>query len=404
MVKRFKLVLNSILYHPVISIGLALEMLFIILLSLNSTNYIFKELSIVNFTKPFSNCNFICYMPTPDFNENGEIVGNHSMETREDIYSKLKGLKSVSKSCALGARGNGTNFEIRAISQNIYEHLNVSLYSGNSLINTSKNSQYINCLVSKGKYKVGDVIEVNVEEEYNSQNIVLKVVGIVNAPYFTINPFTGGEDQGFSDFFEFTSKEDLSAYNYSVIWVDYDDFEPFIPNIKLESDMRIPVLGEFLFFDDTLTKEEMIFNKRLLDKSGDTFDQYESADNTRISIYINTELPKLVLLLIICFIGLGIMIYLDNVLLRNHTNIWRVCGATEATICSIIMNMFLLLLALVNIISILLERIFISAGFVEFDIAFMKYSYCLLGIIDIIIVLLTFTTTSAFQLCIDKKE
>ena len=74
------------------------------------------------------------------------------------------------------------------------------------------------------------------------------------------------------------------------------------------------------------------------------------------------------------------------------------------TVCSIIIEMHLLLLILVNIFSVILERIFISAGFVEFDIAFIKYAYWLLGIIDIVIILLAFVLTSVLQPSVNEEE
>lgn len=393
---KIKLVINTILYHPLLFFSIILEMLFVMLFSLNSINYIGKELSIVNFTEPFSRTNAVCYMPITDFfYDNGGSSYNDALQKdvqkdRFDTYSCLTGLNGYSNTCSFGAENSDGNFEIRAISGNVLDKLNISLKKGKLLKNQHKTQGCINCIVSDGKYKTGDIITVSpISVGKGNSALTLKVSGIMNPPYFNFNPLTAGVENGFSDIFTFTSREELSLFDYSVIWVDYDDIADFIEENDLDKDKDSPIYSQLLFFDSNLTENQMQENKKILEKTGYIYDYETSADFKMIEEYTESQLPLLICMLTVSVIGFAVMVYLNVFLIRRELVIYRTCGATKIDIFTILNGMFFLAIILADLIVAILVPLLIYFETVDIDISFVKYN-----VIFIILLNLIFMVTS----------
>lgn len=396
MIKKFKLIINTILYHPLIFFSLIFEMLFVIFFSLNSINYISKELSVVNFTSRFSNTNFICYMPFSSsmydnaYTSNGILFQENLQEERLKTYSLLTGLKSYSKSCTFSAENSYGNFEVRAISDNVYENINISLKKGSLLNKQEKNSDYVNCIVSDGSLSIGDIITVSLNSEGdNNESLTLRVSGIMNPPYFNFHPSTIGVEQGFADIFIFTSQEELSAFNYSIIWVDYNDILDYINDNKLDKDKDSPIYAQLLFFDNNLTESQMQRNKKILEKNGYVFDYETSADFNRIKEYVDSQLPPLICIVIVSIIGFAVMIYLNVFLLRSELIIFRTCGATEKEIYVILNSMYFLAMILVNFIIALMLPLLTLFEIIDIDVSFVKYNNMFIILLNSIFIIIS---------------
>lgn len=406
MIKRIKLIINTILYHPVLFFSLILEMLFVILFSLNSINYISKELSVVNFTRPFSETNFVCYMPIPDFlYDSGYIsyesaLQKGSQEERLNTYSKLTGLESYSKSCTFSAENSKGYFEVRAISGNVFENLNISLKKGGLLKKQQDNSDYINCMVSDGRLNAGDIITVSLisdNSESNGKTLTLRVSGIMNPPYFNLHPLTSGVEHGFSNIFTFTSQEELSAFNYSVIWVDYNDISDFINDNALDKDKNSPIYSQLLFFDNNLTESQMQENKKILEKNGYVFDYETSADFSLIKEYADSQLPLLLCMLAASLIGFAVMVYLNVFLLKRELIIFRTCGATEKEIYAILNGMFFLAILIVDFLILLMMPLLIRLEIIDIDISFIKYNIIFIILINLIFAVISLSVSGWCQ-------
>lgn len=405
MIKKIRLIINTILYHPFIFLSLIFEMLFIIFFSLNSVNYISSELAIVNFTEPFSKTNFICYMPVPDFLYDGSIsykdaLQNGEQENRRKTYSSLSGLESYSKVCSFGAENSDGVFEIRAISGNVLENINISLKKGKTLKNQPKTKGVINCIISDGSFKIGDTITVLLLSDYaedtKADALTLRVGGIMNPPYFNLNPLTSGVEHGLSDIFTFTPQEELSAFDYSIIWVDYDDIADFIEENDLDKDKNSPIYSQLLFFNSNLTENQMQENKKILEKNGYVYDYETSADFKMIKEYTETQFPLLICMLTASVIGLAVMVYLNVFLIRRELIIYRTCGATEKDIFIILSGMFFLAIILADLIAAILMPLLIYFETVDIDISFVKYNVIFIVLLNLIFIV---TSLSVSALC-----
>lgn len=407
MMKKIKLIVNTILYHPLLFFSLTFEMLFVIIFSLNSINYISKELEIVNFTAPFSETNFICYMPISDFLYDGGNVSYESAsrenahEERLKTYSALTGLESYSMSCTFSAENSDGNFEVRAISGNVFENLNLSLKKGSALKNQKKSRDYVNCIVSDKRFKIGDIITVSLISDYteseNSGSLKLKVVGVMNSPYFDLHPLTAGVKQGFLDIFTFTSREELSAFDYSIIWVDYNDISDFIDGNGLDKNKNSPIYSQLLFFDGSLTEGQMQQNKEKLEKSGHVFDYETSADFENVKEYTASQLPPLLCLLAAALVGFAVMIYLNVFLLKPEIVIFRTCGATEREIYTILNGMFFLAIVLADAVIALIMPLLIHLGIAEIDVSFVNYNIIFIILLNLIFAVISLSVSAWCQ-------
>lgn len=407
MIKRIKLIINTILYHPLLFFSLIFEMLFVIIFSLNSINYISKELSIVNFTAPFSETNFVCYMPVSDFlYDNGNSSYESALkenlhEERLKTYSALTGFESYSMSCSFSAENSDGNFEVRAISGNVFENLNILLKKGSPLKNQKKTQNYVNCIVSDKRFKTGDIITVSLISDYadskNRDGLKLRVVGVMDSPYFNLNPLTSGVKQGFLNIFTFTSQEELSAFDYSIIWVDYNDISDFINNNDLDKNKNSPIYSQLLFFDGQLTESQMQQNKEILEKSGYVFDYETSADFENVKEYTASQLPPLLCLLAAALVGFAVMIYLNVFLLKPELIIFRTCGATEREIYAILNGMFFLAIVLADAVIALIMPLLIHLEIAEIDVSFVNYNVIFIILLNLVFAVISLSVSTWCQ-------
>lgn len=406
MIKRIKLIINTVLYHPLLFGSLIFEMLFVIIFSLNSINYISKEMSVLNFTSPFSETNFVCYMPISDFlYNNGESSYESALrenlhEERLKTYSELTGLESYSMSCTFSAENADGNFEVRAISGNVFENLNISFKKGGPLKSRKGSQDYVNCIVSDSRLNAGDIITVSLVSDYAKSkggDLKLRVAGVMNPPYFDLNPLTSGVKQGFSDIFTFTSPEELSALGYSIIWVDYNDISDFINDNGLDKNKNSPIYSQLLFFDGRLTESQMRQNKEILEKNGCVFDYETSVDFENIKEYTVSQLPPLLCLLAASLVGFAVMIYLNVFLLKPELVIFRICGATEREIYTILNSMFFLAIVISDAVIALIMPLLIHFEFAEIDVSFVNYNIVFIILLNLIFMFISLSVSAWCQ-------
>lgn len=309
---------------------LIIQMVFLLFLTIDS----FQQ--IINVVYPqtiFNKSNIhqiVYFQPNSSiFNIYSKYYGEN-LNTESDSYdcfSELNGLKSIENCYTLSGEDNKTILYASGYNMNLT--LAPKMIKGKWITDATSSKLYVRCVTSNRNYNIGDILEfVDIDSK---KAIELIITGIISDPYVEFSNSCSGAN-ALTDILEFTNKQSLDSKG-TLLWINYND----IPNVNNFNDFEemfsVPTLyfqsARYLFFDESLTNEQMQNNLNLLNSNGEVFTSSvaESKKDESVENFKNNELPTLISVTIICFIGVCFTIAVCIGESRLNFNIYYLCGA-----------------------------------------------------------------------------